>query len=124
MKFKHESDKREWADIGKWASEANLMLRELLWVLDKLSILLGFGEITITAYIKDGSHDHGTAGDIRVKDKGKFWYWCMVGILACIRALNSRFIFNAHHEHFGSWMAGDPTSEAHIHVRVLDKAVN
>lgn len=114
MKFKHDKDRKQWAMItGPFASVENLLLREWVDILDKISILCGYGEIMITAYIKDGSHAEGTAVDIRIKDKGLGWYHRMVDICEAISLLNKRFLVNPHFEIF--------ESQPHIHIRVLRK---
>ena len=118
MIFKHDSDREDYRFItGEYASESNAWLRLWVEIMDRLSVMLGFGEITVTSYIRpddDGSaHHDAKAIDGRVKDKPVVWYFGMVMIGKTIQMMNRRFRTVAHFKDFRR-------KQQHIHWEVRD----
>lgn len=113
--FKDNNDAQEWNNISKHTSERNLLLREYVQVLGLISIMLGFGAIVITSYIRLGKktscHYYGWAVDIRTRDKPEIWYFCMVSIGRAIELLNPRFRMNPH------FNTRDSAPHLHIEIR-------
>lgn len=102
-------------------SKFNLKLRRYVYILETISDLLGFGELTITDYMRHGdkyihSLHHvkygGRAADIRVRDKPALWYWMMVAIGKAIEIGNKQFRMNPHFE-----LYGQPQQHIHIEIR-------
>jgi len=120
MKYKTDKIKRDYNDIGKYPSVENGILRWFIEALELISIMLGFGELTITSYIRDvkkypkSLHPYGRALDFRVRDKPTIWYWGMCLIGMAIGLMNRRFRMNPHHELYGK-------DEQHIHIEIRDK---
>ena len=118
MKFKYDKDRDDYRMItGRYASESNAWLR--LWAewLDKMSVILGYGELTVTSYIRPedvhSRHCSGKALDIRVKDKPTIWYMSMVTICKAMEMLNRRFHVNPHYGFFRM-------KDQHIHIEVRE----
>lgn len=102
-------------------SENNKKLRRFLYVLETISDLLGFGQLTITDYFRHGEkNEHslhhsrygGRAADIRVRDKPAIWFWMMVSIGKAMELANPKFRMNPHFE-----LYGQPQQHIHIEIR-------
>jgi len=94
-----------------------MLLRRFVDMLERFSLLTGYGELTVTSYIRNDNpkslHYWARALDIRVKDKPKCWYWGMVDIGKAFALLNPRFRMNPHSELYGK-------DNQHIHIEIRD----
>ena len=93
-------------------------LREYLFALDNLSLMLNQKEITMTDFLRDGSEQSlhhrihgGRAADIRVRDKSTVWYVAMCEIGEALERLDHRFRMNPHRELYGK-------EQQHIHIEI------
>ena len=118
MKFKRPKDRDDYRMLtGKYASESNAWLKMWVETLDKLSVMLGHGEIMVTSYIRPDDvhsrHCSGKAIDIRVRDKSTEWYVAMHGICRWMEELNPRFHVNPHWNQYRG-------EQPHIHLEVRE----
>ena len=124
MRFKTESLKDDWehGDCPSERLKGWKMLKQFIQLLDLLSVLLGFGEITVTDLLRKPNpnklsyHAVWQAGDIRSKDKPLVWKCFMVAIGTLISSVNWRFQI---YPHFESW--GKPNENFHIAIRIGEK---
>lgn len=117
MKIKEtEKDiKRDWPQLDKFPTKENLELRQMVEIIDKLSQLMGCGEITITSYYRPDPHSlhgYGQAVDIRVKDKSSAWYFGMNLFGLALSLWNPRFRINPHLNLFR-----EPHQHIHLEIR-------
>lgn len=111
--FDRVKDGVAYRDLNKHKSEANMRLRWLIEWLDMFSVFIGYGDITITAYVKDGFHENGTALDLRIRDKrDMLWYVAMILLLKAIEMLVPWLVVNPHFKEY--------LTQPHIHIRVKD----
>jgi len=94
-------------------------IREYADLIDKISVLTGHGEITITDMLRSGDRwihslhhrNYGQAVDIRVRDKTMWWFAAMAKIGDFINDLNPKFRMNPHWELL-------KTENRHIHIEI------
>lgn len=126
MKWKTEKIKSEWETpidkVPAGRQQGWTFLKSFIRVLDEISVLLGFGEITITDLLrkpnpaKPSYHAVWQGGDIRSKDKPLAWKVFMVSFGYLLSATNWRFQI---YPHFESW--GKANEHLHIAVRIGKK---
>ena len=128
MLFKDKSDAEQYRMLsGPYQSEKNMWLRWFLELFDRLSVFLGFNEIRITSYIRNGNihscHYWGWAADIGIKEHPSIWYWGMVLIGKAIERL-SRWAYR--HGQIRYWFRMNRhkelyrTKDQHIHIELRD----
>ncbi len=115
MLWKSESDKEDWDKLSEDSSKYHIKLRQFVQVLELISILTGYGELTITSFIRldnmKSLHYHARALDIRVKDKPSAWYYSMALIGLALGILNKSVRMNPHYKLYGK-------SQQHIHIEI------
>lgn len=124
MKYKTDQIKQDWINPNPPSerNEAHRMLREFVYLIDRLSVILGFGEVTMTCFLREKVVDNPTyhtvfqAVDLRTKDKPLVWKWAIYAIGVIIEKLNWKFQI---YPHFESW--GKPDEHFHIAIREGEK---
>ena len=123
MRYKSEVLKQEWeqGDPPPDRRQAWKLLKQFVQVLDILSVILGFGEITVTDLLrapkqKKSYHAVWQAADIRSKDKPLAWKCFMWSLGVLIASVNWRFQI---YPHFEEW--GKPNEHFHIAIRIGEK---
>ena len=115
MRHKTEKIKKEMAEYtSEYPIEQGKLFRYLN-IIDNLCQLLGFGEITITDYLRDNPnslHSLGLAGDIRVRDKPALMYLFLHTICKAIESVDRRLRTNFHYDIYGK-----PNQHIHVEVR-------
>ena len=118
MLWKDIQNKKDWDNLLDSPCPFHQKLRQYVYLLDLLSLMLGFGELTITSFIRldntKSLHYYARALDIRVKDKSAYFYWGMSMIGQAIFAMNKQFRMNCHMELYNK-------IHQHIHIEIREK---
>ena len=122
MKYKTDEIRK---DLDRWLKrdmphKPFMRLYKVLLVIDALSQATGYGEITITCFIRatdfDSYHYKAQAADIRVKDKNEKWYEAMILFKYVLARLDWRIQRIPHLE---LWRK----DHQHIHVEIDDDSL-
>jgi len=115
MRHKTEQIKKDMETYtSKYAIEQGKLFR-YLDIIDNICQILGFGEITITDYLRDNPkslHSLGLAADIRVRDKPALMYLSLHTICKAIETVDKRLRTNFHYD-----MYGKPNQHIHVEIR-------
>jgi len=118
MIYKTKQIKRD-IECSDGLTHEQWLLRKVLALIDWISELLGFGEITITDFLRDGDEwlhslhhrKYARAADVRVRDKSVAWYVAMMLFGQCLHLLNNNIRFNMHYDTYRK-------DNQHIHVEI------
>lgn len=122
MKYRTDEIRK---DLDRWLKrdiphKPFMRLYKVLLIIDALSQATGYGEITITCFIReldfDSYHYKAQAADIRVRDKSKEWYEAMILFRDVLRHLDWQIQLVPHIELYGK-------ENQHIHIELDDDSL-
>ena len=114
MRFKTEQIKQEYTTYKATYPTEQTKLFRYINIIDDICQLCGWGEITITSYLRDDPkslHSLGLAADVRVKDKPLLMYLTFHTICKAIETVDHKLRTNFHYDMF-------TTPNKHIHVEI------
>lgn len=119
MRFKHETDQRDWDNQipERFDVKQGNRLRSLVKWLDQFCVLVGWGEVTVTSYFRptdaDSYHSIYQAADLRTHDKPMAFKTMALLFDQIFKWAGTDLQVYAHKELWGK-------PEEHIHVAVKD----
>lgn len=120
MKFLNEQIRKDWNDLTLHKSEENMLLRQFLELIERISKMTGHGELTITSYLRNKEGDNkrsfhfwARGVDFRIKDKSTAFYLGVAFLGQAFAFFDSRFRIQVHPEHFRE-------NNQHIHLEIRE----
>ena len=118
MRFKTKKIERDFRNHEDLTPRQR-QIREYADLIDRVSVLAGHGEITITDFLRSGDRhihslhhrNYGQAVDIRVRDESVQWYYAVVSLCRSLELLNPLFRVNPHFTDYRR-------DQQHIHIEV------